>query len=105
MTEAPNACSLDGAGLEARLVAAAEVGRASLLAHEEVGARHLLRFGIEPHVRARLEDIVRAERECCPFLSITLEERGSELELAIEAPPGAEEMADALAAAFTGLAH
>ena len=102
MSEQPIACSLDGAGLEARLAAATEVGRAGLISRELVGERHLLRFRPESHVRARLEEIVKAERECCPFLSISLEERGSELVLAIEVPVGAEEPADALAAAFTG---
>ncbi len=102
MTEEPIACSLDGAGLEARLAAAAVVGRAALVAREENGGRQLLRFRPEPHVRAQLEEIVRAERECCPFLSLTLEERGSELELAIEAPEGSEMIADGLAAAFVG---
>ena len=46
------------------------------------------------------KEIVRAERECCSFLEIDLEERGAELELAIEAPAGGEETAAALAAAF-----
>ena len=81
MTEPPIACSLDQNALKARLVAAAEVGRVGLVSREQVGGRHLLRFRADPEIGARLEEIVDAERECCSFLSLTLEERGSELEL------------------------
>ena len=100
MTELPIACSLDGGALEARLAATAEVGRTGLVSRQRVGGRHLLRFRADPEIRARLKEIVNAERECCPFLGIYLEERGAELELAIEAPAGGERTADALAAAF-----
>jgi hypothetical protein len=103
MTEQPIACSLDRGDLAARMVAAAEVGRAGLVARERTRDRHLLRFRSDPLNRGRLEKIIEAERQCCPFLSITLVERGSELELAIEAPAGSEEFADGLAAAFAGV--
>ena len=100
MTDPPIACSLDQDALGERLAAAAEVGRAGLVSRERVEGRHILRFRADPEIRARLEEIVDAERECCSFLRINLDERGTELELAIEAPLGGEETADALAAAF-----
>ena len=102
MTEPPIACSLDRNALKARLTAAAEVGRAGLTSREQVAGRHLLRFRSDAQTRTRLERIVSSERECCPFLSIDLEQRADGLELAIEAPAGSEETADALAAAFDG---
>ena len=104
MTEPPIACSLDQNALEARLAAAAEVGSAGLVSREQVAGRYILRFRADPEIRGRLEEIVNAERECCPFLNIGLEERADELELAIEAPAGGEETAAALAAAFDGAA-
>ena len=104
MTEPPIACSLDQDALGERLGAAAEVGRAGLISHEHLAGRHLLRFRADAQIRARLEEIASAERECCSFLEISLEERGGELELAIEAPAGAEGTAAALAAAFDGAA-
>jgi hypothetical protein len=102
MAEPPIACSLDRSALEARLAAAAEVGRAGLASRERVAGRHLLRFRSDPQIRARLEEIVSAERECCPFLSIDLAQRADGLELAIGAAAGSEETAEALAAAFDG---
>ena len=104
MTDPPIACSLDRNALMARLVAAAEVGRAGLVSREQVEGQHILRFRADPEIRARLEVIVDAERECCSFLKINLQERGAELELAIAAPAGGEETAAALAAAFDSAA-
>ena len=100
MTELPIACSLDRNALNARLAEAAEVGSAGILSREQVTGRHILRFRSRPEIRARLEEIVDAERECCPFLTIDLEEREDGLELAIDAPAGGEETAATLAAAF-----
>jgi hypothetical protein len=97
----PIACSLDAAELEARLEAASEAGRTALVSHRTTGRRHLLRFRGTPGTRARLEEIVAAERRCCPFLELELEQEGGELVLRIEAPPGAHDTAAGLAAAFT----
>jgi hypothetical protein len=79
-----------------------EAARASLISSESVDGRHLLHFERSAETRARLEQIVRAERDCCSFLSLTLEERGPELVLTIEAPAAGKAIADGLAAAFTG---
>lgn len=101
----PIACSLDGDELEARLAAAGRAGRAALISRERTDNRHELRFRGGRETRALLEQIVRAERECCPFLSLALEARGAELVLSIEAPAGAEASADGLAAAFDAAAQ
>jgi hypothetical protein len=101
MTEAlPIACSLGADDLKRRLAAIAEIGAESLLGHETEGARHLLRFRSLATTRRRLEEIVAAEAQCCAFLDLKLEERGDELVLSIEAPEGAQAIADELAATF-----
>ena len=98
----PIACSLDGGELEARLRTVREAGQATLISREATSRGHLLRFKPEPAIRARLEEIVGAERQCCPFLSLTLEEIDDKILLSIEVPPGGEPTAAGLAAAFAG---
>src|ERR1700749_1304587 len=101
MTEAlPNASSLGAGALEKRLAAIAAIGEESLIGHATEGGRHLLRFRFDDTKRERLEEIVAAEAECCSFLALPLEERGSELILTVAAPEDGQEVADELAAAF-----
>ena len=102
MSETPQiACSLDGRELEARLAAVGGLGEAALIAHEGSGRRHTLRFRNSPGTRARLEEVVEAERRCCAFLRLNLKQDGDAIVLSIEAPPAAEPTAAGLAAAFT----
>ncbi len=89
----PIACSLDAADLETRMAAVRDAGRADLISHEDEGGEHRLRFRPGQATWTQLEEIVRAERECCPFLSLGLEERDGEIVLSIEAPAGGEETA------------
>ncbi len=99
------ACSLDGDQLEARLAAVRDVGRAALISREQAGNRHRLRFRRKPGMLARLEAIVSAERACCPFLTLALEETADEIVLTIEALAGGEATATGLAAAFDTMAQ
>ncbi len=102
MTESDQiACSLDQRALEERFATAGGVGDAALIAHEATGRRHKLRFRNLPETRARLEQMVDAERQCCAFLRLDLKQEGDEILLAVDAPPGAEKTAAGLAAAFT----
>jgi hypothetical protein len=97
VTELPIACSLDAPALEQRLAEIGALGREALIdAHGGV-----LRFRRSDAVRARLQAIIAAESGCCPFLTFALEDRADELVLRIEAPEGAETVADELAAAFS----
>jgi hypothetical protein len=98
----PIACSLDSGELEARLATFRDVGRSALISHETRGNRHLLRFRNAHGTRAGLEEIVEAERRCCPFLGLELQQEGEEIVLSIEAPTAAEPTASGLVAAFTG---
>lgn len=95
-TELPIACSLDAAALEGRLAEIGALGREALVGAE----RGRLRFRRGGDIRARLDAIVRAESECCSFLTLTVADAGDELVLTIAAPKGAELVADELAAAF-----
>ena len=59
-----------------------------------------LRFRADGDTRARLEAIVAAEAECCPFLDMELCEEADELLLTIVAPEGAEPIAADLIETF-----
>jgi hypothetical protein len=98
----PIACSLDAGALQSRLRRLAELGARSLLGSKGGGGRHTLRFRDDPQTRSALDEAVAAERECCPFLALSVERAGGELTLSIEAPAGGETIADELAAAFRG---
>jgi hypothetical protein len=98
--ELPVVCSLGAGDLQQRLAAIAELGAESLIDRRQVGARHLLRFRSETRTRERLEDIIRAERECCAFLDLSLEDEAGELILSVAAPEAGQATADGFAAAF-----
>ena len=53
-----------------------------------------LRF--RPEAAADVRDLVRAERECCPFLSFEVEPSGEEVRLAVTGPAEAVPILDAL---------
>jgi hypothetical protein len=104
MTEAlPIACSLGADDLEQRLADIAAVGDSRLVGREFDDGTHLLRFRPGAATRRRLEGIVAAEADCCSFLDLALEDRGTELVLKIAAPEDGQLIADQLAAAFTAL--
>jgi hypothetical protein len=103
MTEdMPLACSLGAGDLAERLDAIAAIGAESLVGEERKEARRLLRFRKSESARRRLEDVIAAEAECCPFLDLSLREDDETLVLSISAPADAEAVAGELAAAFAG---
>ena len=93
----PIACSLDQSELADRRRLAAEVGT-SLLAVEADGRHASLRFPLERH--QALQDLVRAESQCCPFFAfeLTVEQQVARLE--VDAPEGGERAVRALVAGF-----
>jgi hypothetical protein len=102
--DAPVACTLGAAELEQRLARIAKLGAESLVSREADGDRHLLRFRPGAGTRGRLEKLVAAEAECCPFLDLSLsEEEGGELVLSIAASQDARALADELARAFSAI--
>jgi hypothetical protein len=101
MTEtAPIACSLDAAAARDRLARIQTIGGRALLAREERGGVHVLRFAADRETRADLAEIVSAERRCCPFLELELGEECGELVLSIGADQEGRGAATMLAEAF-----
>ena len=99
MRELPIACSLDAAALAERVAEMRAVGRGSLVAADPRG---VLCFDPSPGVRVRLERIVAAERECCPFLELDLQDEPDALRLTVSAREGAEPVVAGLVEAFAG---
>lgn len=93
----PIACSLSAADLSARLAEMKRLGQDSLLSVDGDGT---LRFRPDSETRLRLEAIVAAEAECCPFLDLSLREEAGTLVLKIGAPEGAEPVVADLVDAF-----
>jgi hypothetical protein len=96
----PIACSLGTNQLGQRLDEIAVLGAEGLLGHDLRGGTHALRFRRDDRTRHQLEEIVAAEARCCPFLDLSISERDDDLVLAIAAPEGGEQLAEALALAF-----
>jgi MerR family transcriptional regulator, copper efflux regulator len=84
--EAPIACSLSGADLAARKAQAGSIARAALVERHPIEAGQRLRFAAGEGIEARLRDIVAAEAECCPFLSMQLDRDGDALRLDVTGP-------------------
>lgn len=78
-------CSLNHGDLQIRLEEIAKLGSESLVAQETQEDRHLLRFRNDTETRRRLEALVAAEAQCCPFLDLTLAESDDELVLTVVA--------------------
>jgi hypothetical protein len=100
LDENPIACSLGPADLGNRLAEIERIGADSLLSQRREGSTHVLSFRADAHLRQRLEAILAAERECCPFLELDLEQEGPQLVLTIAAPARAAAIAAALAERF-----
>lgn len=96
----PIVCSLGASDLEQRLAAIAELGAESLINHRQDGGRHLLRFRSDTRTRERLEAIIRAERECCAFLDLSLADEGDYVVLSVAALEAGQATADGFAMAF-----
>ncbi|HEY2477158.1 MAG TPA: hypothetical protein VGI17_00335 [Solirubrobacterales bacterium] len=107
MFEAPSgaSCALPDDQLRERIDALARIGD-DLIESRVDGDLHVLVFRASPEVRRALEQIVAAERECCSFLDLTIEDRpatGQEpgrLVLTVAAPPEGALVAAGFAAAF-----
>ncbi|HLM28035.1 MAG TPA: hypothetical protein VK304_13810 [Thermoleophilaceae bacterium] len=91
------ACSLTAGGqLARRREAAALIGR-SLIAREPIEGGLRLRF--RGDCEAELRELLRRERECCPFFGFSLFADGSAVVLDATAPPDARGLLEELFAA------
>jgi hypothetical protein len=96
----PIACTLGESDLHRRLEQIAALGGEALIAHEEAGGIHTLRFRRDGKMRHQLKQLVDAEATCCSFLDLTIDERDGELILTVDAPTEGRPVADELARAF-----
>jgi hypothetical protein len=54
----------------------------------------------EVHARSQVEELVRREQTCCPFLAFAVRISGEEITLTVTAPEAAREAVEPLFAAF-----
>jgi hypothetical protein len=100
MKPLPIACSLSPQDQAQRLREMAALSE-RLLGADEDGRDAIVRFRADGKTRKRLAEVVESERDCCPFLDLSLSDRGSELLLSIRGPEGAEPVIGEIVAAFT----
>jgi hypothetical protein len=101
MTEIPIACTLDRAQMRQRGEHIRALGRAALTTVER-GERHVvLRFHAGPEIRARLEQFVTAESECCAFLDFTIAHEQAATVVTIASPPDGAAVVHELADLFS----
>jgi MerR family transcriptional regulator, copper efflux regulator len=98
----PIACSLSGEDQAERLGELASLSSRVLGAESTGEGGSLVRFRPDGDTESQLKRIVAAERECCPFLDLSLAEDGSNLTLSIDGPEGAEPMIAEMVGALTG---
>ena len=93
---APLACSLSGADAGTRQAEwDALVGRAVVTRSQVTGGMRVT-LAPRPGVREELERLVAAERECCPFLDLRVDDSAGALALTVTAPPDAAPLIEAL---------
>ncbi len=95
----PMACTLGAADMRARQAELRALGEDGLVSNVVNGRSAVLRFRPDPDIRRRVEAVVAAESECCPFLDFELEHGDDATVLTVTAPDGA---AEALAGVFSG---
>ena len=93
----PIACSLGPDDAAARGDEWRRVAAQALVERIREPGSARLRFRTMAGVRQTLDDLVEAERECCPFLTLALTEEGGEIVLSIAGPPEADPVLDAFA--------
>jgi hypothetical protein len=96
----PIACSLSATELPLRQAQMARLGRDALVGATVAGRHAEVRFEARSGVCERVERVAAAERRCCAFLTIRVEESRGEVRLIIDAPDGAELVLEELVAAF-----
>ena len=98
----PVACSLSGQDQTERLRELASLASRVLGAEPTGGGGSLVRFRPDGDTQSQLARIVAAERECCPFLDLSLTEDRSNLTLSIEGPEDARPVIAEIVATLTG---
>jgi len=92
----PVACRLTADAQQGRREEAAALMRRSLQSREPIEGGVRLRFRADVATERELRDLVRRERECCPFFEFSFAEGPPELVLEATAPPEARGLLDEL---------
>ena len=100
LTPLPIACTLTADAARERIGWLEDIGRSALIEGRREGDRLRLRFRAES--QHDVEAFVRAESECCRFLSFDLGQVDGELRLDIAGPAGSEPVLDGFLAALSG---
>jgi MerR family transcriptional regulator, copper efflux regulator len=98
----PIACSLPAGDQAKRLEEMSSLSARLLSVERDGGRGPVLRFEHDADTESRVSGIVAAERECCPFLDLSLRSEGSELCLSISGPEEAEPVIAGIVDALTG---
>jgi hypothetical protein len=96
----PIACTLGAVDYQRRLRAIRRVGFDAFVSADERPDGATLRFRNSPETRRQLDEIVAAERACCPFLSLTVDDAGDRLTVGVTAPPEAQPVVSDLIDSF-----
>jgi hypothetical protein len=88
-TPLPMACSLGPEDASSRAAEWRRLYRQALIEGRREGDAVALRFHASPDVERALDDLVAAERDCCPFLNLALSPEGDDLLLTVSGPPQA----------------
>ena len=83
---APIACSLTGAEYRKRVADTGQVAREALRDRRPIDGGAHLSFEESAAVRERLEALVAAESQCCPFLTMNLSAADGRLVLEVTGP-------------------
>jgi len=97
--ELPIACSLGADALAGRLDEMDRLRADALRSRTATPGALVLRFAAPGDVAARVDRLVAAERECCPFLRFAVRRTGTEVVLEVTGPPEAGPILDRFLAA------
>jgi hypothetical protein len=92
----PIACSLDPAEMAERGEEMRALARRALVGRTRDAGALRLEFENSDGTAEAVHELVRRERECCPFLGFTLDGDRDRLIVRIAAPSGAETVLDAI---------
>ncbi|BBZ73465.1 hypothetical protein [Mycobacterium paraseoulense] len=101
MPENDLACSLTASDHAARMAWIGQLNATALQTHQRDGQRMRLRY--RPAAAAQARELVRRERECCPFLRFGTEESDDAFVVIIDAPDDLDTAADELFAPYIQL--
>jgi hypothetical protein len=89
MGEAAFSCQLDPPDREVRRQEFQALQDRALIARDSIEGGVRLRLRVLPGVEAAVRGLIERERECCPFLDLTLDRRPGELWFEVRGPADA----------------